>query len=432
MDGPPLNASAASEWRDFICDPSRAGRYLSPVGSALSETTTEPLDPMRLEGFLDGLGGKDGESLPLLAGALDLTRQDYSNFFRDYLPPLLDCIANESIAEQMVVGPALRGSPDWSRTMLGRRTGVLLPTQYASRVPRRSFELPENQLVRWLVASVSDGLSDIASRLPQGRLPPVLATLQGMVGDAEADSLLGEVSPPPFPEPHMFACAERQRLPGYREAARLADKRASLTVGDDALRWLATLELLQANWLAPIDQDDLFELYALVLILDVLERNLGLGPPVEYGLVTAHREHVAAFGGPSRVRVLFDQSPARPLKLATCFSGVAEQHSHLRSSPRRPDIVVIRDGEHPHAIFVEVKRTANERYISDSVYKGFAYLHDFAGTWVSRPTSPKLLLLLPERVRPRADAKLAKMDLVVCGAEFREVVRDVLAEALSF
>jgi hypothetical protein len=72
--------------------------------------------------------------------------------------------------------------------------------------------------------------------------------------------------------------------------------------------------LLAANWLEPVDPDDLFELYALVLVLDLLEVELGLGPPMQYGLAVPGRDHVAMFETEgNRVRVFFDQSPASVL-----------------------------------------------------------------------------------------------------------------------
>ena len=89
------------------------------------------------------------------------------------------------------------------------------------------------------------------------------------------------------------------------------------------------------------------------------------------------------------------------------------------------------DGEVPKAVLVEVKRTANERYKSDSVYKSFAYLHDLAAMWEARPSVPKLILLLPEGARPRPEADLSKMDLVVVSSDDRDWIKRALSQGLG-
>ncbi|SFE90245.1 hypothetical protein [Methylobacterium sp. yr596] len=428
MDGLPEAVAGADAWRDFICDPGRAGRYLAPVGSSMVGADAERIDPATLDALRSGLLDGGERDLPLLAEALDLSRPDYATFFAEDLPGLLDALASERQHEDEVVGPALRGSPRWDRTILGRRTGSILPTHYASRVPVRSFALPENELVRWLVSSVIGGI-DAISRRTAGRIPPMMQRVSLAATDALGHPWFSEVPPPRDLEPHMLACAERQRLPGYHVAAKLAERRARLEDRDPASRWEAMLDLLRSRWLEPVDPDDLFELYVLVLVLDVLERDLGLGAPTEYGLVLGARRHVAAFAG--GVRVLFDQSPAVALGLPTRFADVAAAHENLRDSPRRPDIVVLRDGAEPRAALVEVKRSHSERYRSDSIYKAFAYLHDFAALWDARPGRPRLLLVLPEAMRPRPGVDLAEQDMIVVGADARDAVAEVLRLALG-
>lgn len=429
MDRLPDEIAGLGAWRDFICDPARAGRYLAPIGASMSGAEAAGIDPATLDAFRAGLLGGPNRDLPLLAEALDLSRADYATFFSEELPVLLDALASERLHEDEIVGPALRGSPRWDRTILGRRTGSILPTHYVSRVPTRSFVLPENELVRWLVSSVLDGIEKI-SRRTEGRIPPDMQRVRFAASDALGHPWFSEVPPPRDLEPHMLACAERQRLPGYHVAASLAQRRARLEDRDPASRWEAMLDLLRSRWLEPLDPDDLFELYVLVLVVDVLERDLGLGAPTEYGLVLGARRHVAAFGE-AGIRVLFDQSPAVALGLPTRFTDVAASHVNLRDSPRRPDIVILRDGAEPRALMVEVKRSDSERYRSDSVYKAFAYLHDFAALWDVRPGRPRLLLVLPEAMRPKASTDLAAQDVIVVGADARDAIADALRIGLG-
>jgi hypothetical protein len=365
-----------------------------------------------LDAFLAALGRSRTDDPVVLAEAVDLARPAYTEFFLELLPGLLDSLANERVAEEAVVGPAMRGRPDWGRTVLGRRTGSLGPTDFLSRLPDRSFALPENQLVRWLVGSVSDDVSRVATRTAN-RLPPALRRLQQSALDAMSHSWFGSVEPPTRLETHMLACAERQRIAGYREAAALAVARERLSGSPAEMRRLAVLDLLRANWLAPVDPDDLFELLVLVRVIDALVDLIG--NPVEYGLITAGRHHVARFPGSGDIRVLFDQAPPGG-GWSRRYSEVRSRHQGLPPSPRRPDIILLRS-DPPRALMVEVKRTSDRGYISDSVYKGFGYLADFEDLRVERPGNPRLVIVLPgEDVHPLPGRPLDEGALLVCGS----------------
>jgi hypothetical protein len=66
----------------------------------------------------------------------------------------------------------------------------------------------------------------------------------------------------------------------------------------------------------------------------------------------------------------------------------------VTGNERRPDIIVRFEpasGEPPTCVFVEVKKSTDGGYISDSVYKAFAYLHDFQDLWSNAQLKPKLI-----------------------------------------
>lgn len=425
MDGIP--EEVARRWRDHICDHGGAGRFLSSLGAGVAGDVAHTMTEGDLEAFLRAFRQSSQNDPIILAEVLDLARVDYLEFFTELLPDLLNSLANERVAEEVVVGPSLQGSPDWGRTLLGRRTSAMAPTDFLSRLPARSFVLPENQLVCWLIASVRDSVARIEERTG-GQLPPSIRALQAPILEAFVHPWFRQISPPLQLEAHMLACAERQRIIGYREAATLAEARDRLTGSHSETRHLAVLDLLRANWLAPINPDDLFELYVLVLVLDAITGVLGL--PREYGLVTAGRNHIARFSGAAEVRVLFDQTPPGR-GWSRAYRDLQKSHVGLPESPRRPDIILIRD-DVPRAMMVEVKRTSNSGYLSDSIYKGFGYLRDFSGLWDERPGNPQLMIVLPEgNVRPREDMPLHDCSLVICGAEFPETIAQAVRVGLG-
>jgi hypothetical protein len=173
--------------------------------------------------------------------------------------------------------------------------------------------------------------------------------------------------------------------------------------------------LLAVGWLEPVSDDDLFELYALTLVLDVLSNELSFGEPTEYGLVTAGRSHIAGFDHEAgNLRVLFDQNPSRFASIPTKYRPLVKSHTGVTGTARRPDISIIfdrADGD-SRRVLVEIKRTANERYVSDSIYKLFGYLFDFAALWHPEHPNPRSVLLIPEGVRMNSGSSYGEATIV--------------------
>ena len=179
--------------------------------------------------------------------------------------------------------------------------------------------------------------------------------------------------------------------------------------------------LLAVGWLEQISDDDLFELYVLVIVLDVLSDELGLGNPVEYGLLLRERRYVAAFEGTAgTVRVFFDQSPATALGIPGRYTAVRDAHLGISGAERRPDILVEFDPVDPALastrILVEVKKTTDGRYLSDSIYKAFGYLYDFQALWAGGTgPNPKIVLVVPEGVSSREGVSVPEMMIASAG-----------------
>lgn len=184
------------------------------------------------------------------------------------------------------------------------------------------------------------------------------------------------------------------------------------------------------NWLEPVNDDDLFELYVLVLTLDLLSDELGFGEPVEYGLVTSRRGHVALFEDDhQKARVYFDQTPAAVLGIPTEYRQVFAQHRGISGGERRPDILVVaeREGE-TRLVLIEMKKTVDGRYISDSVYKVFAYLYDFRDT-AGAGRTVKAVLVVPGGVSAAPGASAGQTVFVASGddrAGMAQAMKDAL------
>ncbi|UPJ50388.1 hypothetical protein IVB30_02845 [Bradyrhizobium sp. 200] len=409
--------SLEQTWRDFVCDPTRPGRFFSNVGRAVGSNQAEEIDGDVLNHFLTRLAG-GGADVDLLATAVDLSRPGYVEFFTGILPPLLDALANERVGADAVVGPGLKGNPLWSATTLARKSGRIPQTHYVTRLPERSFSLPENLLVRWLVGSTLTAIELLEQRLGSGALPDRLFLIRTAAREAFVHHWFGEVESPRLPTSDMMRAAKRQRNSAYRFAAELAERRAARSVGAPTSRWLRTLDLLRVNWLAPDQSDDLFELYALTLVLDILERDFGLGPPIEFGLSIPGRAHVALFESAEvgQVRVYFDQSPHTVLGERSRYREIISAHSGTLGSARRPDVAVARyapNSDRPIVLLIEVKESRDSAYTSDSIYKALGYAFDYLSLWEIGPSCPKVVLMFPEEIARRPESNLAALDVTL-------------------
>lgn len=225
----------------------------------------------------------------------------------------------------------------------------------------------------------------------------------------------------------MMAAASRHRRPEYRIAAKLAQRRIEIETPDDQARWYNILALLAVNWLEPVSDDDLFELYVLVLTLDLLAEEVGLGEPVEYGLVTRGRGYVALFQKEDlTVRVFFDQTPSAILKLKPRYAGVVNAHRGLTGGQRRPDIMLVSNvGNDQRIVLIEMKKSSDGRYLSDSVYKVFGYLYDFGHQIADKL---RAVLVVPTGVAHHGTESLPAV-VVASGddrAGFSKAVKDAL------
>jgi hypothetical protein len=424
--------SLRQQWRDFVCDPQRAGRHLANTGRSVSLGTAASIEDPVLQDFLRKLHGGD-EDITLLASIIDLAAGGYQEFCTLLLPPLLNSLANERTGEDAIVGPVMRGAVRWDRTTIGRMSGRLSPAQFVSRLPVRSFAVPENALVRWLVESLVLTVSLVERRVGSGSLPKAFAAMRDGCDEALRHEWFRQVPPPTSLEPWMRLTAQRNRSPGYRVAASLAVRRERYQTHNRSVRWQHTLELLAANWLEPISPDDLLELYAVVLVLDVLESDLGLAAPAEYGLATAGRDHVARFeSAAGTVRVFFDQSPHVTMGYASYHLSILDAHQGIRGVSRRPDVVVVRDSPQGRRVcFIEVKQTADSSYTSDSVYKALGYISDYRAIWNQAPSNPKVVLLFPEDIHPRTGMDFAAQEVVMVSSLDRATVAAAIRSALA-
>jgi hypothetical protein len=388
-------------WIEFICSDRHPGRFLAPIGESEPTVADAVLTDPLLARFLDRLLGGTRD-VALLAVTPRLLSKASIAFFDHDLPRFARMLASEIRRPVRVVGPAVRGRPVWHRTHIGRLQGRLGPAELAVSVPVRFFDLPENRVVVTLLARAGKALDLVERRIGSGHLHRRLAATRRAILDAQWHVDVREIPVADRITPTMHGAAMRNRDPLFGRASELLQGLDRLLDEARSGRRAASQELLRRRWFAPLSDDDLFELYVLVLVMDVLGTELGLGDPVEYGLVAAGHEHVAACtlteGG--RLEVHFNQSPATILGRLSRYRRI---------------------------LLVEVKKTTDGAYTSDSVYKAFGYLWDFAELWSSQDRSCRLVLFFPAMVHPAWKRGEEEPEVIALSPEDR----DRLAEALQ-
>ena len=417
-------------WSEFICASERAGRHLASIGRQSSGAfASVAIDRTALQDFLDRID--DDRATELLAQFLDLTMGGYLSFVETTLHPLLDALSSEKLGELVTVGPGPRGAVQWGRTVVARRTGGLAPGRYVSKLPHRSFDLPINRVLAWLVADLSSAMTIIKRAVRSQHLSPALERMDVLLQEASGHHWLAAIEPSPNVEIDISLARIDLGKRAYAEVLRLARRRQKLADRNLDQRWQQVLDLLAVGWLEPLDDDDLFELYALVLTMDVLENDLDLGAPVAVDLVRPGRREVARFAAGDRsVSVYFDQSYSAITGSKGRYPVLTSGAPLISSHPRRPDITVTVSDENgiQNTILIEVKNTLDANYVSASIYRCYGYIHDFTPAGLFSSEGPACVLMVNGAI---GAGPMLSDELVVIDGTMREALAQALRAALS-
>lgn len=352
-------------------------------------------------------------------------------FTRVSLPSLLQGLRRSRRAVENVGRETLRGRVDWGRTVnLRAQSGD--SSLFATVESRRDVDLIENRILKHVlevlyqdaIALSSPTAVDHASFQDDeprrwGRIAQAVA--QRCEG-ALRNVYLQEVRPV-----EGFSEAQAEKLYTLR-ARNYAD------VADVALRLLASRgqseaflrDALSERFLAPLNWDTLYELWALFAVLRAAEdagyaweRNPIIGGP-------GGRFRADLQGGNARLRIRYQALPDRLAKVSR-YADIMERYG-LEASSRRPDILVEldRDGS-TRTTVVEVKRSSQRPYIADGLYKLFGYVADYEKAWNEDSEEIQGVLLAWQLPRPGDEGNgTTERVLVADHRTFPSILADVV------
>lgn len=396
-------ASRRETWARAICDTASAGRYLLPGRDLEFLPAFEDGGEVDVQAFLNQLDDRGG-SVELLASAYWLAQPEVEQFiFRD-LPVLLKNLGHGSRSSPPSAEPSFKGRVLWQETVLGRQSGAVPRGRYLVQHIEKSADIPENRLLKLFLTRLVTAANEMVRR-GTGALPHRFATIRDAAQRGLSNTYLQGVDLEHRISYRMLSTAIRHRDHRYSRLAHLARDFDQAVIHG---KWVQILELLRKGWLAPVSSDDLFELYALILLMKAVEGELGFGEPQAYGLIQRGRAAVATYSRADGVKaeIFFDQVPSGIFPgCGSEYLQLVGSHDGVVGSERRPDITVrFSTGIAERRVLVEVKETEDPAYIRDSVYKVLGYLRDFAGIWASIPSQlPKGILLFPTNVVPKGD-----------------------------
>jgi len=380
----------------------------------------------RISEFLSKLQDRDRDSR-LLYGLMYLLRPELREFVLGPLTRLIRTAARATKKTTVVSRTGVRGPVQWQHTLMGRVTGQLHPGSFEVRLNERHQDIPENQLLKLFLQSLVRLSVRLSDDVTSGVSAKQLAILHERSRKLLRANWLQEITNRRGVTSLMIGRASRSKDNRYAQILRFQREYEAVF---QRPKWQFILLLINKRWLQPVADDDVFELYALLRILDVLRSRLGFDIVQQLGIIAKNRRQVATLEGrdvSGKLHLYFDQSPVSIFGVASSYKQLIDEYENLQAQPRRPDIsmrYVSADSE--RKLLVECKDTTDDGYRRDSVYKAFGYLEDFHCLW-QQTQKPKVVVLFPTPIKRK---ELDQSDVMLVGVDDDVALSAALQSAL--
>lgn len=306
---------------------------------------------------------------------------DEIKIFIKIVPRILRRLSHATQTEVMVNRGCIKGRIDWNLTIKERCAQGYDQTVFVCRPPSRIYNLPENQLLKFVLRQIKRlveetahlptveekgiRLEELTTKDRKEKWTDRLAWLKFHVNNALKNIHLREVDVPDLVNERMIRRARTARNKDYESVAdSYSLHRQIVQIPDEkTLR-----QLIEERVLKPLEKDTLYELFVLFEVMG------SLGKPEEFNLIRSGARAIGKFRiGEEIVHVYFQR--VKGLFTVSEYKRIFDDYN-LEVSSRRPDITLHFEREHRFVI-IEVKRTKDRDYLVDSVYKVLGYLADF-------------------------------------------------------
>jgi hypothetical protein len=372
------DAFAAGEWESWLAE--------AFVAYLLRDADGQRRPPAEVERALARLSGQPDALVRLasLAFVLDPEAR-VEAWIRDEVPAFLRRIRVRSQALTTVRRNVVRGRIDWGRT-IALRQATQDPTWIASRSLVRTFDTPELVTVRFVV----DRIRAIAGAVLRAELAArsgwtaSVAAIAALATAIESHSALQEV-PVRRPDSAECAVARASHDPVVRAAARILDTHDELlpTPVSERLR-----DALSRFALVPLNEDVRFQVFAMLALIDCIDRLAGSAQRHDSILARDRDEVVRWDGSTFTLKLHYDQAAGSGIHADVML------HYFGRGQSLRPDLrlELTRDGI-TRELIVDAKRSTRASYLADAHHKMRGYIADRPGAFMNG--KPKAIVVCP-------------------------------------
>ena len=381
-------------WEEYVS--ARFPAYLFPAAQRSAVSVEEA------QHFLRSFAG-DQADLELVTYASlfadDAKRKVLESLAHRTGPELARNLPSVAVVESRTWDGAYRGRLDVAGTLAFHAAGQ--PTRFVTRDRTRSYELPQNVLVRATLERLHDALRSVreAGLSKREHWGTLLLDAEPAVRNLLTRTLLHQVSVPEIGARHVHA-ASNARHPAYRDALQW-HRWLEEANGSSELRAIH----LARGALLPLSPDARFEIAVLVRLVEAFRTELpGSEWTYECSAIISGRHEVACFEHRSGavIEVIYNQSVFETRARDQLLQRYLGELGRMR-----PDITVVvaAPGRPKRAVVIEVKRTTDDGYIRRGLEEALFYRYELEGHLIDVPKS----IMICEKTLPavaRADDEI--------------------------
>lgn len=291
------------------------------------------------------------------------------NDFIEILPQLMRNLSHSTSKEKIISKGVIRGKIDWNKTFKIRYSqGYNDLSLFACNLPSKSYDLCENQLLKFLLKKIvylfENTLNFIDIKVNEiDNWHEEVKLKYFMVKKTLKNVYFNEITDVNLIKSKTLRKAFMHRNHFYKKLVNLYKLYEDLFISND----LSVLKsIVETQLLKPANDDTLYELYIFFNLVDSLKvKKLGLLMPNNDYTVLGYYDNC-------EIKIYYQEVPKDDFSYSK-YKEIFKNYD-INVSLRRPDILIEFNGSYR---IVEVKRTSNQNYIRDSVYKVLGYLNDF-------------------------------------------------------
>jgi len=361
------------------------------------------------EQIICNLAQLNQRELRLLQLVYFLLSESIQKSVKESTPHLLRRLAQSTDRMTAELKGSVRGNVDWNLTLKQRlRTGFSNPTAFVTRLPVKTYDLPETQALKYLLSHTNQLCLEVLGNISEPEEEENLSFESNNKWKAQIRSLyhstsiflrntyLRKIEIPIKITDLMLQkvrCARNPQFKNIYRSLRLY-RRLFVQEEQETLR-----DCFSQGVLKPLNRDTLYEVYILFVTMASLEQTGWIRE--HFRLIGYGKGAILHYKHDNTTLQVYYQTLPASFAQNSLYTNLLRKYK-IDVSLRRPDILLEFNAETCDFKLLEVKRTQNRRYIVDSVYKVLGYLKDFEKCFTSGKM-PHAILVVWEGVEPSRD-----------------------------